>query len=250
MIKALIVELYKTRRKKIGWVVAAFILTQLFWIIWSMSRMKADDEMRGWMVILYQFPLLNAIMMPVMAAVIASRLGDLEHKGQAYRLLRTIAPAGLLFDVKFFTGALYMLTAALLQLGVILASGYFKGFEGSPPFERLFCYLFFTTAVNLSILLLQQILSLLFTNQMVALSAGLIGAFAGLFSLFFPQSLQKLILWGYYGVLMIVRLDWNPDTRISHYSWTPIDWPGFILLGIFFSLLYGLGRFLFTRKEV
>ncbi len=152
------------------------------------------------MFFLYQFPILNSIMMPVMAAVVASRLCDIEHKGQTLKLLHTVMPAGRLFAAKFLCGAQYMLTAALLQIIAIVIAGLVVGFEGSPPLDKLLYYLLFTTAVNVTILLLQQVLSLLFRNQMIPLTVGIIGSFAGLFIMFFPQNLGRFLLWGYYGV--------------------------------------------------
>ncbi|TGE35789.1 ABC transporter permease [Desulfosporosinus fructosivorans] len=243
-------EFYKTRRRNVWLVVAVLIGVQLCWALWSFSNMRARDLEQGWMAILYQFPLLNSIMMPVIAAVVASRLSDVEHKGETFKLLETVMSAGRLFDAKFLCGAVYMVSAAVLQLLVIIIAGYLKGFEGEVPISFLGYYLLFTTGVNLTILLLQQVLSLLFANQMVPFSVGLIGAFAGLLTMFFPQSVQKLILWGYYGVLMFVTLDWDQATRISDYYWLPINWSGFAVLTVIFGVIYLAGRTLFVRKEI
>lgn len=248
--QALAVEFYKIRRRKVWLVVAALIATQALWALWSFNNMDAHELEQGWMGALYQFPLLNSIMMPVIAAVVASRLCDVEHKGQTLRLLETIMPAGQLFDVKFFCGAAYMLATVILQLLVIAATGWVKGFGGEIPLAMFGCYLLFTCAVNLTLLLLQQILSLLFANQMIALAVGLIGAFSGLFSMFFPQGYQKLTLWGYYGVLMFVRMDWERSTRITNFSWAPIDWSGLAILAVLFGVLYAAGRTVFIRKEL
>jgi hypothetical protein len=100
-------------------------------------------------------------------------------------------------------------------------AGSIKGFEDSFPIALFGYYLLFTLSVNLVLLLIQQILSLLFSNQLIPLITGLLGAFFGLFSLFFPQGFQKLLPWGYYGVLMFVGLDWDPATRIGNYLSCP-----------------------------
>lgn len=250
MRKALALEFHKIRRRKIWMIVAAMILVQILWSIWGVGRMDAHELSQGWMFFLYQFPLLNSIMMPVMAAVVASRLGDIEHKGQTLKLLETVMPAGRLFAAKFLCGALYMLAAVLLQLIVIVAVGYAVGFIGNPPFDKLSYYLLFTTAVNLTILLLQQVLSLLFVNQMVPFTVGLIGGLAGLFIMFFPQNLERLLLWGYYGVLMFVGMNWDRATRTTDFYYAPIDWAGFITLAVMFCAIYIIGRTLFVQKEM
>ncbi len=250
MSKALVLEFLKIRRRRVWLIVAALVLVQILWSLWGIGRMDAHDLAQGWMYFLFQFPLLNAIMMPVIAAVVASRLCDIEHKGQTLKLLNTVMSARRLFAAKFLCGALYMLAAVLCQLVVIVVVGYTSGFEGNPPLVKLLYYFLFTTAVNLTILVLQQTLSLLFKNQMVALTLGIIGSFAGLFSLYFPQSLERFLLWGYYGVLILVGMNCDRATRTTDFYYTPLDWTGFITLAVLFCVIYLIGRTLFIRKEM
>ena len=250
MIKAFAMELQKIRRRRVWAIVAALIFAQILWALWGVQRMDAHDLSQGWMYFLYQFPLLNSIMMPVIAAVVASRICDIEHKGQTFKLLNTVMPVRRLFAAKFLCGALHMLSTVILQLAVIIAVGYATGFEGNPPLDKLLYYLLFTTAVNLTLLLMQQILSLLFKNQMVPLTVGIIGSFAGLFIMYFPQSVERLLLWGYYGVLMIVGMHWDKATRITDFYYTPVDWAGFIALLVMFCVIYSIGCALFIRKEM
>lgn len=143
-----------------------------------------------------------------------------------------------------------MLATVLAQVVVIIAVGYTVGFKGNPPPDKLLYYLLFTAAVDLTVLLLQQVLSLLFKNQMVSLTVGIIGSFAGLFIMFFPQNLERLLLWGYYGVLMFVGMDWDRATRVTDFHYVPVDWGGFIALIVMFCTIYIIGRALFVRKEI
>lgn len=249
MREALIIEFQKIRRRKVWVIVTALILIELLWALWGARRMDAHDLSQGWMYFLYQFPLLNSILMPVIAAVVASRLCDIEHKGQTLKLLKTLMPVGRLFSAKFLCGSLYMFAVVLLQIFVMVTVGKLLGFGGNIPIEKIFYYFLFTTAVNLTILLLQQILSLLFLNQMVPLTVGILGSFAGLFMMYFPQSLERFLLWGYYGVLMFVGMDWDRATRIMNFYYAPVDWVGFITLDFAFFLIFIIGRALFVRKE-
>lgn len=248
--KALLMEFRKTHRRKIWIIVAALIGVQLLWAFWSISRMDTGDMEQGWLFCLYQFPVLNAIMMPVVAAVLASRLSDVEHKGQTLRLLTTIMTPGKLFDAKFLCGTVYMAAVAGLQILLIVVIGTTKGFGGAIPLGKLIYYLFSTIGVSLTILLLQQILSLLFINQMIPFAVGLVGSLAGIYAMFLPQNLGRILLWAYYGVLMPVGLDWQPEADIVNYYSLPIDWSGVITLCTVFIALYLIGRGLFTRKEV
>ncbi|MEA4895279.1 MAG: ABC transporter permease, partial [Oscillospiraceae bacterium] len=198
--KALSTEFQKIRHHKVWLVVAAILFVQLLWEFWAFHGSTNRDLSQGWLYCLYQFPLLNSIMMPVVAAVVASRLCDVEHKGNTFKLLETVIPSGKLFDSKFVCGATYLILASLIQVIMIILLGKLKNFTGDLPYALLGLYFLFTSAVNLAILLLQQVLSLLFVNQMAALSVGLLGGLCGLFIMFFPTWLEKLVLWGYYGV--------------------------------------------------
>ncbi len=249
MTRALGVEFQKTHRRKMGWVIFALLAAQAAWSLWSLTYMDAEDLKQGWMYILYLFPLLDSLMMPVIIAVVASRLCDVEHKGQTLRLINTLMPAGRLFDAKFLSGSVYLLAAAAFQLFIMLAAGILRGFEGEIPWLMLVVYFLLTSVVNLTLLVLQQSLSLLFSNQMITFTVGLIGAFFGLFSLYFPPGLQNIAPWGYYGVLIFVHMDWDSATRISNYYWSPIDWGGLIMLMVMFVAIYLIGRGLFVRKE-
>lgn len=248
--KTLSLEFYKIRRRYIWWVIAALLAVQVLWALWAYQRMDARELQQGWRFCLYQLPLLNSIMMPLIVAILASRTCDIEHKGQAFRLLATIIPAGRLFDAKFLCGSIHLAALSLLQILFIVAAGSISGFSSEIPWEMFGWYLFFTNSLNMTIFALQQSLSLLYSNQMIALSVGLLGSFAGLFSMFFPPIVARLILWGYYGVLMFVRMDWHPDIRIANYFWSPINWNGYVALIVFFLSIYSIGRSVFVRKEI
>ena len=250
MIKALIVECKKSRYRKLWIIVAALIGAQLLWELYSFRNMDTYDLAQGWLACLYHFPVLNAIFMPVITAVIASKLSDIEHKGQTLKLLETVMPAARLFDAKLLCGAFYVLSVILLQIGVMLLTGYVKGFTGPAPLNQMGYYLLFTFCVTVTLLLLQQILSLLFSNQMVSLTIGLLGGFVGLFSMYLPPWFSKLTPWGYYGVLMLTGMDWERETRIVTYYWSEIDWTGFLILVSAFLVIYCVGRILFVRKEM
>ncbi|WP_373484099.1 ABC transporter permease [Acetobacterium sp.] len=250
MSAAIGMEVLKTKGRKIWLVVAVMMAVQLLWAGWAISNKDANDLVQGWMFFLYQFPMLNCIIMPVIAAVVASRLSDVEHKGQTFKLLETIIPAPRIFAAKFIWGSIYMLGAALGQLAIMIGMGFVLHFGGPVPWGALASYLFFTLAVSLTIYVFQQGVSMLVANQMVPMTLGLVGGFIGLFSMFFPQGFQKLILWSYYGVLMQVGMNWDETTRAADFYWTAIDWSGLGLILVFFVLIYGIGRTFFVRREV
>lgn len=201
------------------------------------------------MYFLYAFPQLNCVMMPIVIAMVASRLADMEHKGQTFRMLHTVQAPASLFVAKLLCGYQYILLAALLQAAYICAMGLVRSF-GPLPWAQLGLLVLTNLAVGLLLYLFQQIVSLLFQNQLVPLILGLAGGFLGLTALFLPGIIQKLVPWAYYGVLCTVRLEWFADTRVVNYYWTEYSWSALITLGIGIVILYAIGNLLYSRKEM
>ena len=248
--KAIFVEFYKTRRRYLWVVVGGLLFVQILWSLWGISRFDEHDLEQGWLFYLYQFPLLNSIMMPVIVAVLASRMSDIEHKGETFRALETILSSGTLINAKLACGLIYLLVTVFFQVVAILFIGITVGFTGQIPFDAFALYFLFTVVIGLAIFLFQLILSMLIPNQMVSLAVGVMGSFIALFSLYFPQGVQKFYIWGYYGVMMFVGMDWDRATRITDFHWVPVDWAGFLLLLIHILVIYIIGRVLFAKKEM
>lgn len=245
----ILLEFYKIRRRKVGVIILVLLGVQCLWGLWAFRDMDAKKLSQGYMQCLYHFTVLNTIMMPMIAAITASKICDLEHKGQTFKLLLTVMPAGALFDAKFICASMYMVAVGAAQMVFIIVLGNAAGFTEPFPPGYLFYYFVITIFVTVVILALQQAFSLLFANQMVSFVIGITGSFAGLFSLFLPQNIQRGILWSYYGVLTPVRMNWDSQTRIADLQYIPVDWSSFLLLMGLFAVIYFTGRRCFTRKE-
>lgn len=247
--KGIYLEFYKIRRKKIWVTIVALFGVECLWALWAFRDMNAKELSQGYMQCQYHFSVLNTILMPMIAAITASRICDLEHKGQTFKLLLTAMSAGALFDAKFICASLYMAAVGTAQTLFIIILGKTVGFTGPFPPGYLVYGLITTVTVTITILALQQVISLLFSNQMIPLIVGITGSFAGLFSLFLPPGIQKGILWSYYGVLTPVKMNWDSHTKITDLQYIPVDWSGFLLLLGSFAAIYLTGRWCFTRKE-
>lgn len=209
----------------------------------------------GYMMFLYQLPMVNTIFFPLLAMVVASRLCDLEHKGDNLKMLCTLTDKGRLFDAKLGYGLGMVLFCVLLYWAVCLLTGMLLGFTGPVPIRLYLIYLLFTLMPTAAIYIFQHSLSLLVKNQAVALCIGAFGEFAGLFSMFLPQLpwLRSSLLWGYYGALQFVGLfGWDKDTRYAnaYFEFMGFDWVSFAILCAAALAMYLLGRGLFMRKEV
>ena len=247
--KVILLEFYKIRRRKVGVIILVLLGVQCLWGLLAFRHMDAKKLSQGYMQCLYHFTVLNTIMMPMIAAITASKICDLEHKGQTFKLLLTVVPAGALYDAKFICASMYMVAVGAAQTVFIIILGKSAGFTEPFPPGYLFYYFVITIVVTVVILAIQQAFSLLFANQMVSFVIGITGSFVGLFSLFLPQTIQRGILWSYYGVLTPVRMNWDSQTRIADLQYIPVDWSSFLLLMGLFAVIYFTGRRCFTRKE-
>ena len=117
------VEWRKTRHRRLWLPVAALVAMQGLWLAWAVRGMDAAEAAQGYLGCLYQLPMMNAIVMPVAAAVLVSRLCDMEHRGDTFKQLFTMQPAHGLFDAKLVLGGAWLLAAVVGQLAAIRLVG-------------------------------------------------------------------------------------------------------------------------------
>ena len=253
MITLLQCEYRKTRRKYLFLTALGITAIQLCWALYGTH--PEDTLEWGWMMYLYQFPLINAIILPLLSIVVSSRLADLEHKGVMLKSLAVITDKKHIYDAKLIYGLSIVLLCNLISWCVTILSGYLIGFSGAVPLRLYALYLLFTLAPTIVIYMLLHALALLFRNQAVTFFTGIIGTFIGLFSMFLPQIplLRKLLPWGYYGALQFVGMfGWTKETRMKnvYFASMDIDWPAFGILITMGIACYLIGEKLFERKEV
>lgn len=253
MIKLLQCEYRKTRGRYIFLTALAITAVQLCWALYGKYN---DFALRnGWMMFLYQQPLVNAIFLPLLSVIVSSRLCDIEHKGVMLKSLEVLTEKGKFYDAKLIYGLAIVLFCNLVSWAGAIVFGYIKGFGGELPLKLYLLYLLFTAVPTIGVYIFQHTLALLFKNQAVTFFSGIIGTFCGLFSMFLPQIpiLRKLILWGYYGVLQFVGMfGWTKETRYAeaYFEIMGFDWIFFGVLTAVCIAMYIIGRYLFCRKEV
>lgn len=247
--RALMLEIKKTRRRFLALPVAAMALLQGLWLAWAVRGLDAGELSQGYLNSLYNFSLINAIMMPVLIAVLQSKLCDAEHKGHMLKLLRTMQGAGALYSAKFALSGLYLVLMVGLQLAAILLVGRVMGFSGPVPLERFASFALGNLLVSLTLSALLLYLALRYVNQFVPLIAGAALAFLGLFSMFFPPWVMRLVPPAYFGLVSDIRLAWDPVTRVSNYYLAPFPLGDCALIAAIGLTAYLLGWRWFVRSE-
>ncbi len=243
-------EYQKTRRRYLLLFVLGMSAAAL---VWALSGKISEDAIaKGWYMLLYQMPLINVLMLPIMAMLLSSRLGDLEHKNGMLKQLCCMAERGKLYDAKLLYGFGLMLVGILIQWLGIIADGLFRHhFGGGFLLKEYLLLLLFTIAPTFAIYVLQHSVAMCCVKPAVPYIVGIIGEFLGVLSMFLPYTvLIKGTPWGYYGVLMMIRSEYDRETRISTYFYREIDWAGFAEIIIIAVVIYIVGKICFCRKEM
>lgn len=243
-------EWKKIKRKKIGLTMCALMGIQFAWLFWASRNPSEKELLQGWLSSLHTQPLLCAIMMSTVMSVLASRLADIEHKGNTYKQLKTLRTAGALYHAKVLCGFLFILAMTAADYLFLLALGYVHGYVGNPSPKAYLLSFTFQTACCLSLYLLQLDLSLLFFNQMIPLVVGLCGSMLGVILMYLKT--YSFLPWGGFLSSAIVMMDWNPDTRIVTYyyrDFSSVELLALTMVAVWIIVFYTAGRILFTRKE-
>ena len=85
-------------------------------VLWvgGLAPAAPDELANGYSALLYSLPVIEAILMPVMMAVLASRLWDMEIKGNTPKLLYTLQSRRSLFAGKAVFGVSEVLLVTVL----------------------------------------------------------------------------------------------------------------------------------------
>ncbi len=253
MMTALRMEIWKSRRRWLWLICAALLAVELLWIFWAFHHPGEQDRQKGWLYLLYNMPLLNGVLFPVIGGTLASRVADVEHKGNTLKLLETLQTEARLFHAKLLLGMLYLLTIVVLQIVMILGMGVFYGFYGRPVLLDYVQYALFLFTACFAVYAFQLVLSMTVKNQVVPLCIGLAGSFIALLLMFLPYPLPRLLCgpYGFFGALSLVYMkDWNRDTRIFQLVRIPTPWGSFAVLLVWMVVIYLVGRIVLHRKEL
>ena len=148
-------------------------------------------------------------------------------------------------------GGLYVLFLTALEALLLLGLGQIIPITQPFPLKHSLIFLGVLFVVSWALFLMQQILSLLISSQLIPLFIGLLGSFVGVFSAFFPMDkVTGFLPWGYYIVGLTISSWYDEENRISYYFESSFRWPWFVGFLAFSLILYFVGKRLFLKKEV
>ena len=243
------IENHKLHHRHISLLIFSMLVIEMSWIVYNFRDATSNWIGMEYSAMMYVMPQMIIIFFPLTIAGIASRLCDIEHRGNNFKLLYTLEPKRFVYIVKILKGLQYILLLTLPQLAIILIYGKIKNYVQLLPLTETLFFSLEIFIISTCIFFMQLLLSMLFENQMIAFIIGLIGSFSGLFSLFVPQ-ISSYTIWGYYSILAPVSFWWNQDTKEYHVISTDCNWTGLIIFACISIILLVIGKCVLERKEV
>ena len=238
--KYLCLELYKLKRRKVFLTFVLILGVELLFVFSNYGNnenflgMISDPNAPAWEDLIVGPATMNGLFLPILAAVIASRICDMEHRGNTWKLLEcNNENRKAIWFCKFTVVAVLMLAAILIQALVIVAYG--NAVE----------FVLGTVMVTFVVVTIQVFFSLVFANQLVPMSIGMIGALIGFISTLLPTGIRNILIWGNYAEMMVLGQDTSSgNLQSSELVVRNID---FLPLTIFF--IVGLIAFVLFEKK-
>lgn len=218
--KQVLLEIKKQKRRYHFLIFSGIILMEMLFVFGNYSGEKGIPD--GWMLLFYNMPIMNSLFFPVLISTFASRLMDMEHKGDMLKCLYTFTSPGSIFTTKIIYGLISLCMLVAMQCLSILFLAKILDFPLSFSAKYMLFYGINTFMSSSMLFFLHLMLAYVFRNQAVSISIGLIGSFIGLFSAFLPTTVfQKLLPWSTFINSLFIGMDWNPETR--EIKWLLLD---------------------------
>ena len=211
MAGAFYVELQKAHRRHD---LLFCLLVPLIVMLWTGSLLSPgpDELANAYSALFYSIPVANVLIFPIVMAVLASRLWDMEVKGSTWKLLYTLQSRRSLFLGKALFGIMEVLLVTFLEMGGVFLTGKIYGYTEAFPISQLF-YL--------------------------ALCAGIIASLTGLFSAFMPKVVSYFVPWGYFVPLGTYEVaNWDQAAHTVTYGTRPYNWGLLVFTVVLVMLLF------------
>ena len=247
-IMAVALEFKKMRHKHLVALSAVLLAFQLLWIaVIASQTVKQTNE---FIAVFFQMPMMNAIFLPLLSAVVASTACDVENRGNMYKELLTMQRPRTLFSAKWVCVAIILGVFVSLQTTSVVLFSSSRGFVNLPGPAFLALYGVSTFAVCLLVATVIQVLSLFSPSQFLPLATGVGLSFLGLFSMFLPQAVSRLVPSAYFGLLGMVDMAFDSVTGSSTFSTRPWSIGDFIIVVAATAVIYILAGRAFSRREL
>ncbi|NBH82502.1 ABC transporter permease [bacterium C-53] len=212
--KYLWLELYKLKHRKVFLTFLVILGVELLFVFSNYGNNKnflnmvSDPAAPAWEDLIIGPAAINGLFFPILAAVIASRICDMEHKGNTWKLLEcNNQNRKTIWFCKFTIVSTLMMLAIFIQAFTIIAYGNSVGIVQTLPVRTLLGFVLGTAMITFVVVTIQVFFSLVCTNQLVPMSIGMVGALIGFISTLLPPGIRNILIWGNYAELMVLGQD-------------------------------------------
>lgn len=250
--KYLWLELYKLKHRKVFLTFLVILGVELLFVFSNYGNnnnflnMISDPAAPAWEDLIIGPAAINGLFFPILAAVIASRICDMEHKGNTWKLLEcNNQNRRSIWFCKFTIVSTLMMLAIFIQAFIIIAYGNSMGIVQPLPVRTLLGFVLGTAMITFVVVTIQVFFSLVCTNQLIPMSIGMIGALIGFISTLLPPGIRNILIWGNYAELMVLGQDTSSGNLQS--SGLVVRNINFVPLAILFVV--GLVAYVAFRKR-
>lgn len=250
--KYLWLELYKLKHRKVFLTFLVILGVELLFVFSNYGNNKnflnmvSDPAAPAWEDLIIGPAAINGLFFPILAAVIASRICDMEHKGNTWKLLEcNNQNRKTIWFCKFTIVSTLMMLAIFIQAFTIIAYGNSVGIVQTLPVRTLLGFVLGTAMITFVVVTIQVFFSLVCTNQLVPMSIGMVGALIGFISTLLPPGIRNILIWGNYAELMVLGQDTSSGNLQS--SGLVVRNINFVPLAILFVV--GLVAYVVFRKR-
>lgn len=248
--KVIGLELYKWRHKRLFLMVLLFLLAEIGWAF-AVTRISItrNPDQAGWEPLVATISAMNGFFLPILTAICVSRICDMEHKGNTWKLLYTLSvKRSTLYMAKSVSASIVMGVALSLQALAIVAFGIVHHFA-PVPIWLLTRFILGTAVTTLVLIALQQWVSMAIKNQTFALTLGMVGSFVGLVADLLPSGVSKFFVWSYYTALSPITSVYADEKLHFVIRDSSLLWPQMAALLAVGMALYGVGSVHVARRE-
>lgn len=247
--KYLSLEFFKMRHKGIFLTILVLLAIELLWCTFPLKRqlspMLSDPSAPVWETIITTATFMKGLFFSVIIAVTVSRVNDMEHRGNTWKLLESSAQTReSIWKVKFLSVFSLITLAQIVEMAYLLIYGASLQIAQPFPVFAFLNYFIGSLTISAAIILIQQWISMTVENQLISMAIGMFGGFLGLFTMFFPVAVRYLFIWGYYFNLAPATFTGDGGSQRLPVSLLPT-----IISLAAALLLYFLGRRQFIKTE-
>lgn len=241
MSNAVLLEFRKMHRLRLApiaivMVVAVAALSSAGLFASSTRALFADPSADPWAGLLLSYTMMAAMTSPLLTAVLASRLTEIEHTGNGWILTHAagLSPGALCRAKLAALGAVLVLVVAA-QTALVFGAGLLAGIDTKIIAAPWAGYALCLFLVDMAFLALHIWLAARVENQLITMGVGLLGSFIGVFALLMPPWLAQLLPWGYFAVISYTAIENQaPIYQSPSYGWLA----GFLaLVAVLFTLV-------------